>query len=72
MNDIDRLCTICADAGVSAALHTLPPNANLEALADACLRQAEQAREQGSQARADRLSSAAQYLAYLELPYELD
>jgi hypothetical protein len=72
MNDIDRLCAICADEGVSAMLRALPRDTNLAALADACLRHAERARELGRQARADRFSSAAQYLAYLELPYELD
>jgi hypothetical protein len=72
MNDIDRLCALCAEEGVSAALRALPPDTNLAALADACLRHAERAREQGSQAQADRLCSAAQYLAYLELPYKLD
>jgi hypothetical protein len=72
MNDIDRFCAICTDEGVNAALRALPPDVNLAALADTCLRLAERAREQGRLARADRLSSAARYLAYLELPYELD
>jgi hypothetical protein len=72
MNDVDQLCAICADEGVSAALRVLPSGANLGALAEACRRHAERVRRQGDQARADRLVRAVQYLAYLELPYDLD
>ena len=72
MNDIDRLCAICAEEGVSAALRALRSGASLAELAEACQWNAEQAQAQGGQARAHRLYSAAQYLAYLELPYQLD
>lgn len=42
------------------------------ALAEACRRDAERARRRGDEARADRLLSAAQYIAYLELSYDFD
>jgi len=70
MNDFDRLCVLCADEGVSAALRALPCGANLGALAEACRCHAERVQHQGDQTRADRLFSAVQYLAYLELPYD--
>ena len=72
MNDIEHLCAICAQEGVSAALRVPPSGASLAELAEAGRWKAEQAQVLGSQARAHRLYSAAQNLAYLELPYELD
>jgi hypothetical protein len=72
MNNIDHLCAICAEEGVSAVLRVLPAGASLTELAQACRWNAEQAQAQGSQAQADRLLSAAQYLAYLDLPYDID
>jgi hypothetical protein len=72
MNDFDRACAVCADEGVNAALRTLPSGADLMALAEACRRHAERVQRQGDQIRADRLLSAVQYLAYLEMSYEMD
>lgn len=72
MNEIDHLCTLCAEEGVSAALRVLSSGASLAELAAACRWNAEQAQAQGSQARADRLACAAQYLTYLALPYHMD
>jgi hypothetical protein len=72
MNAIDRLCAICVEEGVSAALRALPSGVSLAEIAEACRWNAERAKAQGSEARAHRLYSAAQYLAYLELPYQFD
>ena len=72
MNVIDQLCAVCSEEGVERALRELPAGASLAEFAEACWSKAKQARERGSHVQADHLFHAAQYLAYLELPYALD
>jgi hypothetical protein len=71
MSEIDRLCAICAEEGVGAVLQFLP-NIALGELAQACRLGAEEAAREDQFERAERLQRAAEYLAYLELPYESD
>ena len=70
MNDIEQLCDQCATQGVEAVLPSLDAREDIEALAQACLARAQQAKEQGDQSTSDRLIGAAQYLNYLLLPYD--
>jgi hypothetical protein len=70
MNDIERLCDGCEDGGVQSAVAALQRPEEIEALANACMSRAKEARVQGDQAKAERLAQAAQYLNYLILPYD--
>jgi hypothetical protein len=69
--DLDGFCNVCAKWGVGVALETVPRTADYEQLAEACRGRADEARRRGDHAGADRLASAAQYLLYLSLPYDL-
>jgi hypothetical protein len=70
MNDIERLCDGCEAGGVQSAVAGLQLPEEIEALANACISRAKEARVLGDQAKESRLIDAAQYLTYLILPYD--
>jgi hypothetical protein len=76
MSELQRLCDVCAKEGAAAMLHMLGGSEDLGALAEACMRRAEEADRSGDGVDAIRLRAGAtcltQYLAYVSLGYHLD
>jgi hypothetical protein len=76
MNEIERLCDLCASQGASALLGRLQGFEDLEALAQAFAARAELLHRTGDEAGSSQLREAvrslAQYAAYRDLPYDLD